>query len=92
MAEPAPTGRDSARANPTVLEGERMSEREPLPQGVARRDSWLAALDRHRVQFVVLDKERDGTLMSLVRSQSDWTVDFENEVSVLFSRGPAEEH
>ena len=89
VAEPAPTGRDSARANPTVLGGERMSEREPLAQGVTRRDSWLTALDRHRVQFLILDKERDSALMSLVRSQPSWTVDFENDVSVLFSRSPA---
>jgi hypothetical protein len=72
-----------------MLEGERMSQHEPVAQGVARRDSWLAALDRYRVQFLILDKERDSTLMSLVRSQSGWTVDFENEASVLFSRSPA---
>ena len=67
-----------------------MSQHEPVAQGIAQRDSWLAVLDRHRVQYVVLDKERDSGLMSLVRSQPGWTVDFESEASVLFSRRPAE--
>jgi hypothetical protein len=59
-----------------------------LAQG-ALRDSWLAVLDRYRVQFLILDKEQDSRLMSLIRSQPGWAVDFENEVSVLFSRSPA---
>ena len=65
-----------------------MSAKEPLAQGTLR-DSWLAVLDRYRVQFLILDKELDSTLMSLVQSQPGWAVDFENEVSVLFSRSPA---
>jgi hypothetical protein len=65
-----------------------MSADEPLAQGTLR-DSWLAVLERYRVQFLVLDKERDGMLMSLVQSQPGWAVDFENEASVLFSRSPA---
>jgi hypothetical protein len=65
-----------------------MPAKEPLAHGKLR-DSWLTVLDRHRVQFLILDKELDSTLMSLVRSQPGWAVDFENEVSVLFSRSPA---
>jgi hypothetical protein len=65
-----------------------MSADERLAQGTLR-DSWLAVLDRYRVQFLILDKEQDSTLMSLVRSQPYWTVDLEDEVSVLFSRSPA---
>jgi hypothetical protein len=65
-----------------------MAAKGPSAQGTVR-DSWLAVLDGYRVQFLILDKELDGTLMSLVRSQPGWTVDFENEVSVLFSRSPA---
>jgi hypothetical protein len=66
-----------------------MSAQEHLVQGTTPRDSWLAVLDRYRVQFLILDKEQDSTLMSLVRSQPYWTVDLEDEVSVLFSRSPA---
>jgi hypothetical protein len=65
-----------------------MAAKGPSAQGTVR-DSWLAVLDGYRVQFLILDKELDSTLMSLVRSQPGWTVDFENEVSVLFSRSPA---
>jgi len=66
-----------------------MSAEEPLARGYSPRDIWLEILERYRVQFLILDRERDSTLMSLVRSQPGWEVDFENEVSVLFSRSPA---
>ena len=65
-----------------------MSADERLAQGTLR-DSWLAVLDRYRVQFLILDKEQDSTLMSLVRSQPGWAVDLEDGASVLLSRSPA---
>jgi hypothetical protein len=74
------------RASRKVLEGERMSEYEPLAMEVGRLDSWLAILDRYGVQYMILDKELDGNLISLVQSQPDWTVDFSDEASMLFSR------
>jgi len=33
-----------------------------------RFDGWLAVLDRYGVQYLILDKERDGKYLSLVRS------------------------
>jgi hypothetical protein len=54
-----------------------------------RFDSWLAVLDGYGVQFLILDKQHDGKLLSLVRSRTGWTVDFEDEASVLFSRSLA---
>ena len=51
-----------------------------------RLERWLAALDTHGVQFLILDKERDGTLLQLVRSRPGWILDFEDNESVLFTR------
>jgi hypothetical protein len=55
-------------------------------------DGWLAVLDRYRVQHLILDKERDDRLLSLVRSRPGWAVDFEDEASVLFIRIGKAEH
>ena len=88
VAEPAPNRAGLRQSQPDSPGGERMSAKEPLAQGTLR-DSWLAVLDRYRVQFLILDKELDSTLMSLVQSQPGWAIDFENDVSVLFSRSPA---
>jgi hypothetical protein len=46
----------------------------------------LAALDTYGVRFLILDKERDGSLLDLVRSRPGWSVDFEDTESVLFTR------
>jgi hypothetical protein len=66
-----------------------MSEHEPSPMEVCRRDSWLAILDQYRVQYMILDKELDSKLISLVQSQPGWTVDFSDKASMLLSRSPA---
>jgi hypothetical protein len=70
-------------------EGGLMSPHEGATQLGGRSDGWQAVLDRYGVQFLILNKERDGKLMSLVRSQPGWAVDFEDEASVLFSRSPS---
>lgn len=51
-----------------------------------RLERWLAALDTYDVQFLILDKKRDATLLQLVRSRPGWTVDFEDNEAVLFTR------
>lgn len=65
-----------------------MSEHEPLPMEVCRLDSWLAILDQYRVQYMILDKELDSKLISLVQSQPGWTVDLSDKASMLLSRSP----
>ena len=54
-----------------------------------RFDGWLAVLDRYGVQHLILNKERDSKLLSLVRARPGWAMDFEDETSVLFSRSLA---
>jgi len=51
-----------------------------------RLDRWLAVLDTVDVQFLILDKQRDGKLLEQVQSRSGWSVDFEDSDSVLFTR------
>ena len=66
-----------------------MSQNGGPTQLSGRFDGWLAVLNRYDAQYLILDRERDGELLSLVRSRPGWTVDFEDEASVLFSRSPA---
>ena len=69
-----------------------MSQNGDRMQLGGRFDGWLAVLDQYRVQHLILDKERDGRLLSLVRTRPGWAVDFEDEASVLFSRTGKAEH
>jgi len=66
-----------------------MSQQEGFTPAGGRLDGWLAAFDRHRVQYLILNKKRDSELLSLVRGQPGWAVDVEDEASVLFSRSQA---
>jgi hypothetical protein len=67
----------------------------PGQPGLGRRSEggrsagWSSVLDRYGVQYLILDKERDGGLLSLVRTRPGWAVDFEDGASVLFVRSPA---
>ena len=63
-----------------------MVQQEGPTQAGDRIGGWLAVLDQHRVQYLILNKERDGKLLSLVRARPGWSVDFEDRTSVLFTR------
>ena len=63
-----------------------MSQQGDSTQLGGRLDGWLAVLDRYRVQYLILNKERDGSLLSLVSARPGWTVDYEDGTSVLFTR------
>ena len=58
------------------------------PEG-GRLDGWLSVLDQYGVRYLILNKKRDGGLLSLVRTRPGWVVDFEDEASVLFTRSLA---
>ena len=63
-----------------------MSREQAPTRRYGRLERWLATLDTQDVQFLILDKERDGMLLQLVRSRPGWTVDFEDSESMLFTR------
>ena len=62
-----------------------MSQDQAPTRTAGQLDQWLAALDRYGVQFLVVDKRRDGALLDLIRSRPGWGIDFEDEESVLFT-------
>jgi hypothetical protein len=63
-----------------------MTQGQASRQTTGRFDDWPAVLDTHGVEFVILDKLRDGKLLQAIRSTPGWTVDFEDREAVLFSR------
>jgi uncharacterized radical SAM superfamily protein len=46
---------------------------------------WLQMLDEENVQFIILDLQSDADLVETIRSQSKWTVDFEDAELVIFT-------
>ena len=51
---------------------------------------WANELDEHSVQAAALDAGADSDLISLLRSRSEWTVDFDDgETVILVRRGDA---
>ena len=52
-------------------------------------EDWLAALDRHAVRYVVLDRQGDGDLLDCFGSQPGWSVYFQDEEAVIFARAGA---
>jgi hypothetical protein len=47
---------------------------------------WLSILDEFNVQFLVLDTRDDQNLFEVIRSQPNWTVDFESGNKALLAR------
>ena len=52
-------------------------------------EDWLAALDRHSVRYMVLDRQGDGDLLDCFGSQPGWSVYFQDEEAVIFARAGA---
>lgn len=46
---------------------------------------WLEQLDEAGVEFVIVDPHSDADLLRVLRSQADWTVDFEDAEAVVFA-------
>jgi hypothetical protein len=51
--------------------------------GARRHECWLATLDDHRVQYLVVDAFRDHELLRAARLHPRWTIDFRDGASVL---------
>lgn len=50
---------------------------------------WLAALDKYRVQYLILDAGLDGALLEAAGRHAAWTVDYDDGESVLLARSSA---
>jgi hypothetical protein len=53
---------------------------------IQTQPGWQRALDRYRVDTVVVDKERQVALVRLIRRSSDWTLAFEDEQGMVLRR------
>ena len=63
-----------------------MPQNHSVTQEIDMGKDWRGAFDEHGVQFLVLDRHGDSDLLKIFRSQSGWTVDFEDEEAVIFGR------
>ena len=63
----------------------RIGRRFPSFRGRKRLD-WPTLLDRHGVEFALLDRQGDRDLVTRLRSHPSWVVDEEGEESLLFRR------
>ena len=48
--------------------------------------NWPGELDRHGVQFVVLDLAVDSDLVERFHSEPGWAVDFDDGEAIIFAR------
>ncbi|MBN2007258.1 MAG: hypothetical protein JXA21_28160 [Anaerolineae bacterium] len=48
--------------------------------------NWPEHFEAHDVQFVVLNLSQDKDLVQTLRRRLGWTVDFEDQESVIFAR------
>jgi hypothetical protein len=63
-----------------------MASRQTDARGNGGGQDWLAVLDRHAVQFLILDTDRDRDLYQIVRSQPGWRIDFRDGQSMVLAR------
>lgn len=54
-------------------------------------EDWLRVLEAYRVRFLVLNLKSEGDVVSFFRAQSEWSVDFEDEESIIFARSEADQ-
>jgi hypothetical protein len=47
---------------------------------------WEAALDRYDVTTVIVDRTGRGTLIRRLRESANWRVDYEDRITVVFTR------
>ena len=53
-----------------------------------RKIDWLAILEEHDVQFVVLHRRDDRRLVSCLKAHPDWTVNHQETDTLFFARRP----
>jgi hypothetical protein len=51
-----------------------------------RNENWLKYFEEQNVQFVILSQSQDKKLVKTLRRQPGWSVDFEGDGAVIFTR------
>jgi hypothetical protein len=65
----------------------RIGKQVPPPQQ-RRKVDWPTLLDRHGVEFALLNRQGDSDLVMRLRSHPGWVVDDEDGEALLFRRRP----
>jgi hypothetical protein len=52
----------------------------------SEQDIWLRRFDQENVQAIVLNLQEDDDLVKILRHQSGWSVDFEDDGTAIFAR------
>jgi hypothetical protein len=50
------------------------------------QDIWLRRFDQEDVQVIVLSLREDNALVKILRRQQGWSIDFEGDGAVIFTR------
>ena len=50
------------------------------------QDIWLRRFDQEDVQVIVLSLREDNALVKTLRRQQGWSIDFEGDGAVIFTR------
>jgi hypothetical protein len=66
-----------------------MPEERAVLADAGRGQDWLAVLDAHRVEFLILDAEKDCGLLRDVKGHPGWTIELQDGDSVFLCRTPA---
>lgn len=64
----------------------RMDRKQSVLQKRRGKVDWPTLLDRHGVEFAVLNRQADSDLVARLRSCSDWVVNGEEGGETLFFR------
>jgi hypothetical protein len=52
----------------------------------SEQDIWLRRFDQENVQVIVLSLREDNALVKTLRRQQGWSIDFEGDGAVIFTR------
>jgi len=57
-----------------------------MPQEPGVNQDWVGVFDEYGVEFVLLDRQDDGGLVEILRTEPAWQVDLEDGEVVIFVR------
>jgi hypothetical protein len=78
----------SISADPALLSGgnQPFPRRTAAPSRHPTAEQWPALLDDFKVDFLMLDAERDSELLGLFQAHPGWAIDSQDDQSVLLVR------
>ena len=62
------------------------TERTPVDALLSSAAGWLARFEQCDVKYLALDPDEDRSLIQLLQTRPEWTLDFWDQEGVLFVR------